>query len=76
MATRSPLIAAAFVVAALATVLLTPLVRGLADRYAVVDLPDERRVNVAPIPRGGGLAIAATFLVVASRRRCSTRPAG
>jgi UDP-GlcNAc:undecaprenyl-phosphate GlcNAc-1-phosphate transferase len=60
----APLMAAAFVVAALATVLLTPLVRGLADRYAVVDLPDDRRVNVRPIPRGGGLAIAATFVVV------------
>jgi UDP-GlcNAc:undecaprenyl-phosphate GlcNAc-1-phosphate transferase len=60
-----PLMVFAFVVAGLATVLLTPLVRRLAARYEVVDLPGERRINVAPVPRGGGLAIAGTFVVVA-----------
>src|SRR4051812_19135682 len=60
-----PLMALAFILAAAATVLLTPLVRQLATRYEVVDLPGERRVNIAPVPRGGGLAIAATFVVVA-----------
>lgn len=56
------MMAAAFLLAAVATVLLTPLVRGVANRYSVVDLPGERRVNVAPIARGGGLAIAGTFV--------------
>jgi UDP-GlcNAc:undecaprenyl-phosphate GlcNAc-1-phosphate transferase len=60
-----PLIAVAFGLAALATVLLTPLVRQLAARYEIVDQPGERRVNVAPIPRMGGLAIAGTFVGVA-----------
>ena len=59
-----PLMVIAFLLAALATVLLTPLVRRLAHRYSVVDVPGERRVNVAPIARGGGLAIAGTFVAV------------
>jgi UDP-GlcNAc:undecaprenyl-phosphate GlcNAc-1-phosphate transferase len=59
-----PLMAFAFLLAALATILLTPLIRFLATRYEVVDLPGERRVNVAPVPRGGGLAIAGTFVGV------------
>jgi UDP-GlcNAc:undecaprenyl-phosphate GlcNAc-1-phosphate transferase len=60
-----PLMAVAFVLAAVATALVTPYVRRLATRYEIVDRPGERRVNVAPIPRGGGLAIAGTFVVVA-----------
>jgi UDP-GlcNAc:undecaprenyl-phosphate GlcNAc-1-phosphate transferase len=59
-----PLMAVAFLLAALATVLLTPIVRRLAHRYSVLDLPGDRRVNVAPVPRGGGLAIAGTFVGV------------
>ncbi len=60
-----PLMAVAFLLAALATVVLTPLVRELAHRHSIVDLPGERRVNVRPIPRGGGLAIAGTFVGIA-----------
>jgi UDP-GlcNAc:undecaprenyl-phosphate GlcNAc-1-phosphate transferase len=29
-----------------------------------MDRPDHRRVNVSPVPRGGGLAIATTFVAV------------
>jgi UDP-GlcNAc:undecaprenyl-phosphate GlcNAc-1-phosphate transferase len=60
-----PLIAIAFFVAAFATVVLTPYVRRIAARYEIVDRPGGRRVNEAPVPRGGGLAIAGTFVVVA-----------
>src|SRR5436190_756807 len=60
-----PLIVVAFLAAALATLLLTPVVRRLAHHYDVMDRPDHRRVNVSPVPRGGGLAIATTFVVVA-----------
>jgi UDP-GlcNAc:undecaprenyl-phosphate GlcNAc-1-phosphate transferase len=60
-----PLILATFGVAALLSLGLTPLVRRFAIRLDNIDRPDHRRVNVAPIPRGGGMAVAAAFLVVA-----------
>ncbi len=60
-----PLIVAAFVVAGLLALGLTPLVRRLAIRLDNIDHPEERRVNKAPIPRGGGVAVAVAFLVVA-----------
>src|SRR5689334_16166866 len=61
-----PWIVAAMVTAALITFLLTPLVRRLAMRADAVDRPNHRRVNVAPIARGGGLAIAAGFMLTAA----------
>jgi UDP-GlcNAc:undecaprenyl-phosphate GlcNAc-1-phosphate transferase len=60
-----PLILAAFATAALLALVLTPLVRRVAIHLDNIDQPDERRVNVAPIPRGGGVAVAAAFLLVA-----------
>lgn len=36
---------------------LTPLIRRLAIRVGMVDLPGERRIHKSPIPRGGGLSI-------------------
>jgi UDP-GlcNAc:undecaprenyl-phosphate/decaprenyl-phosphate GlcNAc-1-phosphate transferase len=59
-------IVASFVAAALIALGLTPLVRRLVLRYEVVDNPEERRVNTSPIPRGGGLAVAAAFILVAA----------
>jgi len=35
----------------------TPLCRGLARRLGMVDIPSARRINKAPTPRAGGLAI-------------------
>ena len=60
-----PLLAAAFLVAALLSLVLTPLVRRVAIRLGNVDHPGGRRVNKAPVPRGGGVAVAVSFLVVA-----------
>jgi UDP-GlcNAc:undecaprenyl-phosphate GlcNAc-1-phosphate transferase len=60
-----PFVAAAFVAAALISLALTPLVRRLAIRLDNLDHPDERRVNETPVPRGGGVAVAIAFLVVA-----------
>ena len=60
-----PVLVGAFLVAALGSFVLTPVVRRLATRYDVVDLPDARRVNVRPIPRGGGIAVASAFILVA-----------
>jgi UDP-GlcNAc:undecaprenyl-phosphate GlcNAc-1-phosphate transferase len=59
------LLVAVFGAAALLSLVLTPVVRRLARRFDVVDQPGARRVHSAPIPRGGGLAVAAAFMVVA-----------
>ena len=59
-----PYLVAALVAGALVSFLLTPLVRRIAMRYGAVDQPDERRVNVRPVPRGGGVAVAASFIGV------------
>jgi UDP-GlcNAc:undecaprenyl-phosphate GlcNAc-1-phosphate transferase len=60
-----PYLIAAFVAAALISFVLTPLVRRIALRVDAVDHPDQRRVNVIPIPRGGGVAVATAFIIVA-----------
>ncbi|MFL5777755.1 MAG: glycosyltransferase family 4 protein [Chloroflexota bacterium] len=54
----------AFVAAALLALVLTPIVRRFVVRHEMVDEPDHRRVNVVPIPRGGGIAVAAAYLLV------------
>jgi len=59
-------IAVVFVFAALLALGLTPLVRRVVLRYEIVDRPEARRVNTIPVPRGGGLAVCAAFLFVAS----------
>lgn len=44
-------------VAAVATLLLTPLVRALAVRLGALDVPDARHAHDRPVPRLGGLAL-------------------
>ncbi len=56
----------AFLGAALLSLILTPLVRRVVVRYKIVDRPDARRINVVPVPRSGGLAVSAAFLLVAT----------
>ncbi len=46
-----------------ATIVLTPAVRVLCRRMGMVDMPDARRINKIPIPRGGGLALVLGTLV-------------
>jgi len=53
----------AFVLAAVSTALLTPLVRRLALRIGAVSNPGGRNVNERSVPRLGGIAIAFGFLV-------------
>jgi UDP-GlcNAc:undecaprenyl-phosphate GlcNAc-1-phosphate transferase len=53
-----------FVAAALLALVITPLVRRIVVRHDIVDRPEARRVNTSPVPRAGGLATAAAFLVV------------
>jgi len=60
-------LAAALGIAALLSWLLTPLAIRVAVAAGAIDEPDSgRRVHRTPIPRGGGLAVAATFVLVGS----------
>ncbi len=52
---------AVFLVGFVVTYLLTPVVRFLAVRLGVVDLPNERRPHKRPTARGGGLAVFLGF---------------
>jgi UDP-GlcNAc:undecaprenyl-phosphate GlcNAc-1-phosphate transferase len=54
-----------FLLAAIIAVAVTPVVRAVVLRYEIVDRPEARRVNKIPVPRGGGLAVCAAFLLVA-----------
>jgi UDP-GlcNAc:undecaprenyl-phosphate GlcNAc-1-phosphate transferase len=60
-----PWLAVALVAAAVLSLVLTPVVRRFAIRLDNIDQPDARRVNDQPVPRGGGIAVAASFLLVA-----------
>ena len=53
----------AFLIAAAAALLFTPIVIRLAFRTGALDAPDARKVHKKPIPRIGGLAIYAAFMV-------------
>jgi len=48
---------AVFLTALVVTYLLTPLVRSLACRFGIMDMPGERRQHIHPTARGGGLAV-------------------
>jgi UDP-GlcNAc:undecaprenyl-phosphate GlcNAc-1-phosphate transferase len=58
---RLPLLA--FAVAALLANLLTPLVRALAEKAGAVAMPRDRDVHTKPIPRWGGIAMYAAFMI-------------
>jgi UDP-GlcNAc:undecaprenyl-phosphate GlcNAc-1-phosphate transferase len=62
--TLLPIIIAAFVAAAAIALLVTPVIRRVVDRLRIVDEPGERRVHASPLPRGGGVAVAAAFVFV------------
>lgn len=55
--------AAAFLIALLASYILTPMAIKLAVRVGAMDAPDARKVHREPIPRMGGLAIYVAFVV-------------
>ncbi len=57
-------IAIAFLLAFITAFVITPYTIKLAKKVGAIDLPkDERRVNKKPMPRLGGLAVIAGFLV-------------
>lgn len=53
----------AFVIALTIAYFLTPQIISLAVKTGAMDAPDERKVHTAPIPRLGGIAIYAAFMV-------------
>lgn len=55
-----------FVAALLVSLAATPAIRRLATTHGIVDHPAARRANAKPVARGGGVAIAMAFVVVAA----------
>jgi UDP-GlcNAc:undecaprenyl-phosphate GlcNAc-1-phosphate transferase len=56
-------IIAAALIAAFITVLVTPSVRRWSEKMGAVDQPETRRINTAPLPRAGGIAIYLGFVI-------------
>lgn len=52
-----------FAIALIASLLLVPLVKRLAKKIGAIDVPDSRKVHSKNIPRIGGLAIYAGFIL-------------
>ena len=59
-----PALILGFLAAAAIAYTLTPRLRRGFGQRGIVDHPDARRVNTSPVPRGGGLAVVAAFVVV------------
>jgi len=60
-----PVVLVALIATGLVSFLLTPLTIRYAERLGAIDVPnDERRVHAKPIPRTGGIAVAASFVIV------------
>jgi UDP-GlcNAc:undecaprenyl-phosphate GlcNAc-1-phosphate transferase len=60
-----PVVFIALAATGILSFLLTPLTIRFAERLGAVDIPkDERRVHSKPIPRTGGIAVAASFVIV------------
>jgi UDP-GlcNAc:undecaprenyl-phosphate GlcNAc-1-phosphate transferase len=60
-----PVVFIALAAAGVVSFFLTPLTIKYADRLGAIDVPkDERRVHSRPIPRTGGIAVAASFVLV------------
>ena len=56
-------IAIAFLLAFITAFVITPYTIRLAKKVGAIDMPEKRRINDTPIPRLGGLAVIAGFLV-------------
>lgn len=59
-------IAIAFLLAFMTAFVITPYTIKLAKKVGAIDMPEDRRVNKKPIPRIGGLAVIAGFVVSAA----------
>src|SRR5205823_5252804 len=58
-----PVFGWALAASALLSLALTPLVRRAALKLGVLDLPDQRKVHTTPVPRLGGVAVAAALAI-------------
>ena len=57
---------ALFVIATIASLVVTPVVRRLCERYRLLDVPtDSRRLHTKATPRLGGVAIYLSCLIAA-----------
>ena len=52
-----------FALAVVVTMVVTPFVIKLANRFSIIDYPDGRRINEKPTPRPGGIALFLGILV-------------
>ncbi len=50
-----------FLIGALVSLALTPVVRAVLHRVGMEDMPGGRRINKRPLPRGGGVAVFIAF---------------
>ncbi|PQP34869.1 undecaprenyl/decaprenyl-phosphate alpha-N-acetylglucosaminyl 1-phosphate transferase [Desulfobacteraceae bacterium SEEP-SAG9] len=50
-----------FILALIISLAVTPLMKRVAQKYNLVDLPDERKVHSTAIPRMGGIAVYIAF---------------
>ncbi|UCF79642.1 MAG: undecaprenyl/decaprenyl-phosphate alpha-N-acetylglucosaminyl 1-phosphate transferase [Candidatus Eiseniibacteriota bacterium] len=53
----------AFAVALLSSLVFTPLVRALATKFSLLDIPDGQRFHSSPVPLLGGVAVVSAILV-------------
>ena len=58
-------IAIAFLLAFITSFVMVPYTIKLAKKVGAIDYPSDRRVNKRPVPRIGGIAVIAGFLVSA-----------
>ena len=65
-----------FLVAFVATYLMTPVARRIAWRVGAVDYPNKRRINKVPIPRMGGIAIYAGICAASAMQLLGTHLLG
>jgi UDP-GlcNAc:undecaprenyl-phosphate GlcNAc-1-phosphate transferase len=65
---------ALFAVSCVLTLVLVPLVIALARRFQFLDLPGPRKIHTAPVPYGGGLAIAGGLFVTLGGYLLLARP--
>jgi len=52
-----------FILSLFLTIALIPIVKSIAFRANLVDLPDQRKVHVLPMPRSGGISMAIGAIV-------------
>jgi len=63
-AAQLPLLLIVAIAAGAISLMVTPFVRDRAIRRGLLDQPGARRVNTTAIPRGGGVAVAFSFIAV------------